>query len=167
MSEFNLDYVSGLEDKAKRSAAPLATIGDRFLAALIDGLIVTGISFVIGMVIGFVAVIVMAPQTEADITQMQATLQPFSQLVGFILSLIYYVYIPVRWDGRTVGKNVMKIRIIRSNGDSVGYGTMFLREIIGKFLSAIIFFIGYIMAFFDDENRTLHDRLADTRVVKQ
>jgi uncharacterized RDD family membrane protein YckC len=30
----------------------------------------------------------------------------------------------------------------------------------------MILYIGYIMAGFDDEKRTLHDRICDTRVIK-
>ena len=36
-----------------------------------------------------------------------------------------------------------------------------------KYLSAMILLIGYIMAAFDDQRRTLHDRICETRVVRK
>jgi uncharacterized RDD family membrane protein YckC len=34
-----------------------------------------------------------------------------------------------------------------------------------KILSGIILYIGYLMAFWDDEKRALHDRICSTRVI--
>ena len=39
----------------------------------------------------------------------------------------------------------------------------FLAEIV----SALIFYIGYIMIAFDDQKRALHDRLCNTRVIRK
>jgi hypothetical protein len=39
------------------------------------------------------------------------------------------------------------------------------RETIGKYLSAVFLYLGYIMAGIDREKRAFHDMLADTRVV--
>jgi uncharacterized RDD family membrane protein YckC len=36
-----------------------------------------------------------------------------------------------------------------------------------KYLSAMILGIGYFMAAFDDQRRTLHDRICETRVVRK
>ena len=36
----------------------------------------------------------------------------------------------------------------------------------GQILSGIIAGIGFLMAAFDDEKRALHDRLAETRVIR-
>lgn len=74
-------------------------------------------------------------------------------------------FIPqVKRNGQTVGKKVMKIKIIREDySEDLGVIRIFLREIIGKFISAFFFGAGYIVAFFGID--TFHDKIAGTRVI--
>ena len=58
------------------------------------------------------------------------------------------------------------IKVIRTSGMDIGYGRAFLREVPGKFLSGILFGIGYLMVAFDEKKQGLHDRIADTYVIK-
>jgi uncharacterized RDD family membrane protein YckC len=44
--------------------------------------------------------------------------------------------------------------------------TFFLREIIGKIVSSIILFIGYLMILWDGKKQGLHDKIAGTVVIK-
>jgi uncharacterized RDD family membrane protein YckC len=48
----------------------------------------------------------------------------------------------------------------------VSYGRAFGRY-FGTWLSGLTLGIGYIMAAFDDQKRSLHDRVCDTRVIKK
>jgi len=66
----------------------------------------------------------------------------------------------------TPGKMACKLKVVTSDGGQVSYARAFGRY-FAEFLSAIIFFIGYIMAAFDEEKRALHDRICDTRVIKK
>ena len=61
---------------------------------------------------------------------------------------------------------LLRIQVVRTDGATLGYGKAFYREVIGKFLSGIIFAIGYLMAAFDDQKQALHDRMARTYVIK-
>ncbi len=60
----------------------------------------------------------------------------------------------------------LRIKVIRASGEDVSYGRAFLREVPGKFLSGILLGIGYLMVAFDDQKQGLHDRIADTYVIK-
>jgi uncharacterized RDD family membrane protein YckC len=86
-------------------------------------------------------------------------------LVALIVMWIYYITIPVKMNGRTFGKKILDIRVQRLDGRKLTTGTMFIREVIGKFISGLILMIGYLIAL-GDERRALHDRMADTIVVK-
>jgi len=57
-----------------------------------------------------------------------------------------------------------KIRVVTADGGRVSYARSFGRY-FAKLLSGFTCMIGYIIAFFDDQKRTLHDRICDTRVV--
>jgi uncharacterized RDD family membrane protein YckC len=48
----------------------------------------------------------------------------------------------------------------------LSYGRAALREVVGKFLSGILLGIGYLMVAFDSKKQGLHDRLANTFVIK-
>src|SRR5947208_255797 len=67
--------------------------------------------------------------------------------------------------GATPGKLVLKLKVVRPDGAKVSLGRA-LGRYFAKMISAVLLGIGYIMAAFDPEKRALHDRIADTRVIK-
>ena len=66
--------------------------------------------------------------------------------------------------GATLGKMAAKVRVVTAEGGKVSYARA-LGRYFSKFLSIMICAIGYIMAAFDEEKRTLHDRICNTRVI--
>jgi uncharacterized RDD family membrane protein YckC len=66
--------------------------------------------------------------------------------------------------GATLGKMLMKVKVIMPDGGRVSYARALGRH-FAKLLSGIILYIGYLMAFWDDEKRALHDRICSTRVI--
>jgi len=73
----------------------------------------------------------------------------------------------IGYCGQTPGKMTTRIKVIRCNGAEVGYGAAIFREVIGKFISALLLLIGYVMIGFDEQKQGLHDKIADTYVIKQ
>ena len=67
-------------------------------------------------------------------------------IIGFILTLIYLVYLPYRWDGMTIGKKICSIRIVKSDYSKIDFKTLFLRNgigilvIEGTFMTCSIYF---------------------------
>ncbi|MFD0681583.1 MULTISPECIES: RDD family protein [unclassified Paenibacillus] len=91
---------------------------------------------------------------------------PFAvSLIESLLSGVYYIVMTVIW-GQTLGKMATGIKVIRNDGTPNTWGIIILREIIGKFVSGLILFVGYMMAGWDGKKRALHDRMFATRVVK-
>lgn len=131
-----------------------AGYGQRLIAALLDGLIVGVTNFMIGIVIGVV--------TGGD---QNGTVSTLSYLIGLGVSVGYFVFYQAE-QGQTVGKRVMGIRVVGVNGKTPTPMTFFLREIIGKTISAFILFIGYLMPLWDGRKQALHDKIANTFVVK-
>jgi uncharacterized RDD family membrane protein YckC len=58
------------------------------------------------------------------------------------------------------------LKIVVEDGSRINYLRAFGRH-FAKWLSSMILLIGFIMAAFDDERRTLHDRICETRVVRK
>lgn len=74
--------------------------------------------------------------------------------------------------GQTVGKRMLKIRIVRTNGERCGLlRVIFARALPVGLLGAIplvgwLFTIGDPLLIFREDRRCLHDLIADTMVVK-
>ena len=83
--------------------------------------------------------------------------------LGFFL---YYVLF-IGLKGQTPGKMAMGIQVVTSGGEVPGVGWAFIREIIGKFISSLVIFLGFIWVVFDSRKQGWHDKLARTYVVKK
>lgn len=103
-------------------------------------------------------------------TPVSGPLKTLSLSVGVILILaitfIYYGYNYKKY-GATIGKRHFKLRVINvKTGKFLGYQEAFFRDFLGKILSSILFFGGYIMMLFRKDKKTLHDLLTDTIVLQ-
>ena len=57
------------------------------------------------------------------------------------------------------------LKLIRSDGTKLSFGRIIGRY-FAEWISTLLLFMGYIMAGFDEEKRSLHDRICDTRVIR-
>lgn len=151
--------------------------GERFLAALIDGLIIGGVLGVI-YIIGAVVTIPILLSTGSISTESAAPNDVNPMAVGgiFLVYMIiyaiilaflvwYYIFYQAK-KGQTVGKMVMHIKVVTDQGTVPSKGTFFLREFIGKWVSQVVLYIGYLMILWDPRKQGLHDKIASTFVVK-
>lgn len=138
-----------------------AGLRDRFLAVFIDGLILSTISFVVNFVVGMVSALSGAtPDPVFTIITIA-----ISGLV-WIVQIVYPIYF-IGAKGQTLGKMIMKIKVIKEDtGEIPGYTTAFLRETVGKFVSGIVLGIGYFVAYKDPKKQAWHDKIAHTIVIK-
>lgn len=60
----------------------------------------------------------------------------------------------------------MGLKVTNLQGGRISTAQALIRY-FGKFLSSIIFYIGFIMAGFTEKKQALHDMLAKTLVVKK
>ena len=113
---------------------PYAEIWKRFIALLIDGLIVAVAGFGFRRGLG-------------------------GTFVGFLYNWLMIAFN----DGRTLGKMAMSIRVARPDGSPVDLGTAAARAGMA-IVSGLAIGIGYLWALWDPERRTWHDMVANTRV---
>ena len=57
--------------------------------------------------------------------------------------------------------------VVDASGKPVGFWRGALREIVGKFLSGIAFYVGYVWIAFDRDKQGWHDKIAETYVVRR
>ncbi|MEQ1884877.1 MAG: RDD family protein [Bryobacteraceae bacterium] len=135
----------------------------RFLARLIDGVLLQIALLVVRVPLGLS---VMGPMTTRDPAAMMALAG--AMIVGSLVSLAIasgYEIFFVSARGATLGKMALGLKVVRPDGAPISISQSAGRY-LAQILSAVILCIGYIMAGFDDQKRSLHDRLAGTRVIR-
>jgi uncharacterized RDD family membrane protein YckC len=134
-------------------------------AKIIDSLIVGGVNFIIGMILGTIfgtSAMFMDPENgtlSAGYWLFLAT----QQLIGITIPACYNTYLVGRF-GATVGKMACGLKVVTPSGGRVSYPRALGRN-FAEWISNIILGIGYIMVAFDSEKRSLHDRICSTRVI--
>jgi len=130
-----------------------AGVASRFLAVLIDAVIVTGISGVFYAGIG--------PFLPAGIAAAIAL------TVNFGLTWGWHVWFEVRKQGRTPGKRALKIRVIDARGLPVSLYQSLVRNITRVLDFAPAFYgVAALVAMSNPSRRRLGDLIADTLVVR-
>ncbi len=133
--------------------------GRRFLAIIIDGVIVFMASLLIGFLIGMVWMFMGWWTSAADWPW-----NTISIIVMVILSFVYYTGGWVRSSGQTLGKMVLGIRIVNWDGSPLTGGKLILRY-LGYVVSALFASLGFIWIAIDKKRRGWHDLIAGTYVV--
>lgn len=141
-------------------AVPKATFWMRAVATLVDAAIVFGLQMMLGGLLALAGTVTVVG-SDGGAGETAFIVHFFSYLISFT----YYIFF-TGYCGQTPGKMVLRIKVVRQDGSPISYGRAAFREVPAKFLSGIIFGIGYLMVIFDDQKRALHDRLSDTYVIK-
>jgi uncharacterized RDD family membrane protein YckC len=154
----------------------LASWGSRALALIIDSIIISIVSIVLIALLGalFGGLGSLGGDSGGLIGFWIGAF--FAIIPVFIVSLVYQPFWMARNGGATIGKQAMKITVIRTNGQSTDFGWSALRQVVviqglfgflgGIFLLGIPILIDYLWPLWDEENRALHDMLVQSRVVK-
>lgn len=132
-----------------------ATLGVRFVARLIDGLIVGLATFVIGLVPGLDGFLI-------------------SGIIGAALYIGYYAYFE-NDRGATFGKQAMSLQVVGADGGNPSYEESVKRNIFGAFqivpilggLASLVATIAIAVTINSaPDNRGVHDNFAGTTVLK-
>src|SRR5215475_1003355 len=141
---------------------PLAGIGSRFIALLIDTLIWGAGLVVVGLLLW-----AFQPALQAFNTlSYQWTVALFT-LTMFLLNWGYFTLFEALWNGRTPGKRVARIRVIQRSGRAIGIFESMARNFI-RYVDQIPFFyaVGVIAVFATRQHQRLGDLAAGTLVVR-
>ena len=131
----------------------------RLGAVAIDGFIIWIFTMIVFIPLGFLM------PTSSDNPFAALSFMPVIMLLQYAIPAAYDTWFVGKY-GATPGKMACKIKIVVADGTPVSYARALGRH-FAKWLSSIILGIGFIMAAFDDERRTLHDRICETRVVRK
>jgi uncharacterized RDD family membrane protein YckC len=143
----------------------------RFLAHLIDHVILSAVAAPLFFITVLPSIIRIAHQAERD-------QEPSPELIIAIVSSAF-VYIALAFVGQwlyealltssawqgTLGKRVLRLKVVDEAGNRISFGRATGR-FFAKILSSMFFCIGFIMIGFTERKTGLHDMLAGTKVLK-
>ena len=139
----------------------------RVAAYLVDSLILGAVNFIVVIFLGLAIPLFIVRSAPGA---------PASSPSPFLLLIVLFFYflmlaIPACYEtfmigryGATLGKMACRIRVVRADGARVSYLLAFGR-FFSKIVSALICYVGFLMAGWDVEKRALHDHMCSTRVV--
>lgn len=157
-----------IETNPAPAVPKLASIGKRWLAIIIDGIIVAIPTLMLIGVTGMSAHLEAALGT-ADAAMISAAFSQFQSdllILNILVSGVYNVFFMVYFNGQTLGKIMLGLRVVKKNGRRISWLDALLRNVFGYTVSGL-FLLGYIWAIFDREKQAWHDKMAGTVVVDE
>ncbi|MCF7853650.1 MAG: RDD family protein [Candidatus Pacebacteria bacterium] len=139
-------------------------------AKIIDGLIKWVVSVVIqvlaaGVFAGFPAATGRSGQGTGAAEMAMVAVNIVAALLQFAMAMAYDTFFVGKFAA-TPGKMACGLKVVTADGGRVTYLRALGRH-FAEYLSMLTCYIGYIIAAFDDEKRTLHDHVCSTRVIKK
>ena len=133
---------------------PIASAGVRVIARLIDVVI-----SLLGAILVLVGVAVLGNETVLIVV---------GAATGFAVLVGYPVLMEAFWGGRTLGKAIMKLRVVRADGAPIGLTQATARGALGLIDVWFTFgFVGLVSMLVSKRSQRLGDLVGDTLVLRR
>lgn len=127
----------------------------RFIAWVIDWMGITAVMTIAGNVIKIVGFI--SQDLSAGIYF----------LAYFVMTFAYYIILEWFWNGQTIGKRLMKLRVMDVQGLNLSFGQIILRNLLRAIDGLpFLYMVGGIAASINQYSQRLGDIAANTAVVR-
>jgi uncharacterized RDD family membrane protein YckC len=152
-----------------------ASHGPRLVAYIIDTIL---LSVVLIAVITVLSIVVFGSAWLSGLTSADFSGTPspaaVGTIVGFVFLVFFFVllsfaYFPFFWarSGQTPGMRLFNLHVVRdTDGGKITGGQAILR-LFGYWVSAFVFYLGFIWVFVDARRRGWHDLIAGTVVIER
>lgn len=127
----------------------------RALASVLDWIVLTVIDGIVAFAVGMEAML-------REGISVQGTIATYTFVIAFL-------YFPLMESSRlraSLGKLACGLMVVDEDGRQIGFARAFGRN-IGKALSALILFVGFMMAGWTHRKQALHDMMAGCLVLKR
>jgi uncharacterized RDD family membrane protein YckC len=158
---------------------------ERFLAALIDGILLAIVGQVINSIMGISIMDVFRVTDPDDINEMFGAKYYIASAIGLGINWAYYAYLESSDKQATLGKQALNLVVTDLNGQKIDFqrasmrflgkqiltvgvvaGTAFASPAITS-LATLAGLVGYLMQPFTAKKQALHDIIAGTLVYKK
>jgi uncharacterized RDD family membrane protein YckC len=140
----------------------LAGLGSRFLAVLLDLLIQLAIAAVVALILALFGFFTLFGHKSG-----QAIALSIAILLFFAIFYAYFVFFEAD-DGRTPGKRLIGIRVVRDGGFPLDFSSALIRNVIRVLEAALGFYaVSAACVLASPQNKRLGDMAAGTLVVRE
>ena len=152
-------HVSHLEHLRSLNGTPLASFRSRGIAFTID-------IFIILIIVLLVSLPAAISDYRTGINEnMIVTFDLFLSLKGIFSLILYFGSLTYLWNGQTLGKRLLKIRVISLKSDKLTIWQSLERS-MGYATSSFEAGFGFIQVAWSENSQATHDKLAETAVIK-
>jgi uncharacterized RDD family membrane protein YckC len=137
--------------------------GTRLVASILDGIIFMGMVY-----LPFIIAALAAPNSEGETGSDAIVIVGVGIGVIGLIAWCWLTVVYVQRNGQTIAKKLLTIKVVRSDGSPASLGRIFwLRNVVNGIASVIPLY-GLIDALFifGESRQCLHDKIADTIVIK-
>ena len=150
----------------------LADLLPRLGAAILDGIIFMGMVYVPGLIVAMVMGLAAASTDNRD----AGTVVGFMAVAVMLVGLVVWAWLTIKYvneNGQSIAKKIVGIKVVRSDGSRASLARIFwLRNVVNS-LPGLLGYIGIAyqalidpLFIFQDSRQCLHDKLADTIVIR-
>ena len=138
----------------------------RALAYLIDYLIVNVIVIVVSGLVGLIIGLIIGglAAQRGEQASLPDSVSLIGGVVGLVIVLTYYIKFNSSGWQATPGKRMLGIHLIKADGQPIG-AWLACGRYFAYIVSALPLCIGFMMAGWNEEKKTLHDTICGTRVI--
>jgi len=155
------EQVSVITPESVGFSLEVAGLGSRFLALLLDSLFK-------GVVVAILlfATIFSAPLLGEEV------LTGVIMAVGFVLAglvaILYHIVLEAAWSGRTLGKRLLGLRVVKDSGVPIGFWDALIRNLLRMvdYLPSF-YLVGVVTIFASPLHKRIGDLAAGTVVIKE
>lgn len=142
-----------------------APIWKRFVAAVIDYVIIASMVLFTAMIIEiFFYIVYPNLAADPDFLLNDLNVRGVTALLFILIFTVYYTVLESSRFQASFGKMAMNLYVTDYNGDKLNRFRALVRT-LSKFISNSCVYMGYILGFFTEYNQMLHDFIAKTYVI--
>jgi uncharacterized RDD family membrane protein YckC len=148
----------------------IAGLGSRFVAILIDTILIVGFYFAIGIVLALVfsGASALGGKAGDDLDTAGKWVLAIFIFLNFLLIWGYFALFEGLWRGQTPGKRVMKLRVIKDSGRQITFFEALARNLL-RFVDYLpgMYLVGVITMLCNKRSKRLGDLAAGTLVIHE
>ena len=159
------------KDKLEDREITIASFKSRILSFLFDVIIICLIYVILQLLFQFLGFQVNAidvknfTHVEFESENLGNTAKFFIKCILISIPTIYFTLTTFFLNGQTLGKKIFKIRIVSLYHDRIGFWHCLERS-LGYVASTLEFGLGFVQVIWNYNRMTLHDKIAETAVIK-
>lgn len=137
-------------------------VGIRFAAHLIDGVLMLVLYFIIGNIVA-----PMFGGLTPDGFELHGAPALFFMFLMFVCITVYFTLLEGFWHGQTIGKKMLRIRVVKENGSELDLDAALMRNILRVVDFLLFYLVGAICIWSSPKKQRFGDRIAHTVVIKK